>query len=209
MNNSTSNATQTPENNGGDRDWFDIVLPALGIGFIFLVCLVFFNYAIKVIKNFKSHCCCCGTGLEAQERTASRGQNNPENINDDLPPSYSIAGLGRSSVEVFRVIPDDVSDVSYWQRTDYEINEKLPTYLEIMEEKQLKAANLGATEVVRTSSDEPESAISDESPDRLQNPNSSSMRLPHATVETNEDDAVSETSNEPPPYEIPFTGSAL
>ena len=184
------------------RDWFDIVLPALGVGFVFLVCLVSLNYLLKFLKNFKSCCnCCSSNSLEDQERPPVAGHENPGNINDDLPPSYSVAGLGRSSVEIFRVVADDVSDVTNWH-AESEFSDKLPTYLEIMEEKQLKAENTRANSPERSATLNQEAEVEfNINLEDAEVSDSDSVRLPHATIETNNQADHSESETEPPPYE--------
>jgi len=195
-----TNITMVPDDDDDPKDWLDIVLPALGIAFLFLVGLVCFNFLLKFFKSVKS-CCCCKRDLEAQTRTSVEGHANPENVGDDLPPSYSVAGLGRSSVEVFRVVADDVSDVTYWHAADSDISEKLPTYLEIMEEKQLKAGNSATgTQEQRELDSETvvETSLTTDNPEIL---DANPIRLPHATIANDQANGAPEDETEPPPYE--------
>ena len=180
MSSITTETSMEPEEIG--KEWLDIVLPATGIGFVFLLCVIFFNYVLKACKSANNNCCpCCGRN--PQNESSARGHDNPERVNDDLPPSYSVAGLRNSPVEIFRVIADDTSENSYWYQAESEISEKLPSYIEFMEEKQHNARIS-----VARNTDQVNSETQHSTSDTNGNPENTrtvvnSVTLPHTTVE--------------------------
>lgn len=186
-----NNTTTTPPS-FLNRDWLDILLPVLGFGILFLLFILFFNYFI--ISCYR---CTCFTKLKnfcfGDSRTRDSGHVNPDLIHDDLPPTYSVAGIGRSSVEIFQVLPVDVSDVSRIHRTESSLSEKLPSYLEIMEDKKKK-------ESARSSSEQSESNKENESSSQSEHSKDSDnerVRSPHAALENSSEDEISVN---PPPY---------
>ena len=188
------------------KDWLDIVLPIMGIGLLILVFIMCFNSFISLCNKCSS-CNSCAMRIKRAcfgdpSNQTDIGHDNPETVNDDLPPSYSAARLGRSSVEIFHVVPDDVSDISYWQRAESEISDKLPSYLEIMEEKKREAEQTaGSSGEQLTLSDEPANKFSNE-----ESFSEAEVTSPHATMnlDQNEEEGLNEGLN-PPPYETDLT----
>ena len=195
MNNNNGTTTTVLFN----KDWLDVLLPVLGFAILFLLFILFFNYFI--ISCYR---CTCLTRIKnfffGDSRTRDSGHDNPNAVNDDLPPTYSVAGNERSSVEIFRVVADDVSDITRWHRSDTEISEKLPSYLEIMEEKQRETIPGSSNEQTESIKENPPCSASDTT--NLKEEENKQIQSPHEAVTNSSED---EANTAPPPYSSTLT----
>ncbi|CAK8691393.1 unnamed protein product [Clavelina lepadiformis] len=118
-------------------DWFNIILPVMGTCFLLILFFTFYKYVVVVCR--KCECCrkcrmCLGDAEEGNRRNGSSenpGFDRTEEV--DLPPSYSVV---QHNTDVFRVVTEEDTNPVPPSFEVYLETEKLPTYLEIMEQKQ-------------------------------------------------------------------------
>ena len=125
------------QRSGTAPEWENYIIPVFGTAIVVLILLVLCQFYSETWRRY-----CCPRALRNDVRNRQIRNHDGNDSDEDLPPSYSVLTHRRTNYNVFRVEAEDE------RSTITTITDKLPTYMEILEQqkrkkeaKQLEIAN--------------------------------------------------------------------